>query len=53
MNFNSRVQHPVPRVSTKFNVYYHRTQLNSLSLSLFQFHNMFRPMQKPSSGVVS
>jgi hypothetical protein len=27
-------------IFTKFNVYYHRTQLNSLSLSLFQFHNI-------------
>jgi hypothetical protein len=35
-NLNSRVQHPVARVSIGFtNVYYHRTQLNSLSLSLF------------------
>jgi hypothetical protein len=38
---------------TKLGVYHHCTQLTSLSLSLFQFHNMFRPMQRPSSGVVS
>jgi hypothetical protein len=35
-NLNSRVQHPVARISIGFtNVYYHRTQLKSLSLSLF------------------
>jgi hypothetical protein len=40
---NSRVQHPVARVSIGFtNVYYHRKQL--LSLSLFWLHNMFRPI---------
>jgi hypothetical protein len=33
---NSRVQHSVARISIGFtNVYYHRTQLSSLSLSLF------------------
>jgi hypothetical protein len=35
-NLNSRVQHPAARISIGFtNVYYHCTQLNSLSLSLF------------------
>jgi hypothetical protein len=53
-NLNSRVQHPVARVSIGFtNVYYHRTQLLSLFLYFicFIFYFFFILLKSESSCV--